>query len=315
MKLGPPAASVFLSVACFVSAAGQAAEGPGEYKISTDARNVVLPTTVIDRKGEFVNGLTEQNFQVFDDGKPQEIRYFSHNDIPVTIGLVVDSSGSMRPKRGDTVLAALHFVRVSNPRDEMFVVNFNERVELGLPAGIPFAGDVSTLRAALINKPCTGRTAMYDALAVALDHLSAGSCDKKALVLVSDGGDNASRRGFQEVLAAAQKSNAIIYTIGLFDPDDPDRNPGILKKLAKATGGEAYLPEKTAELGEIATHIAQDLRHQYTLAYAPSTSARSSYHRVQVVATAPGQSRLSARTRPGYFLPERAPQETKRVEP
>jgi Ca-activated chloride channel homolog len=303
-----------LPITSLAVAAGQATDTTGEYKITTDVRNVVLPTTVVDRKGDFVSGLTQENFKVYDDGKPQEIRYFAHSDIPVTIGLVVDSSDSMRSKRTDTVIAALYFVRLSNPQDEMFVVNFNDRPEFGLPAGVQFAGDALTLRAALLNQPCRGRTAMYDALAAALDHLSSGSRDKKALVLVSDGGDNASRRGFQEILDAAEKSNAIIYTVGLFDPDDPDRNPGILKKLAKATGGEAYRPETTAQLGEIATHIAKDLRNQYTLAYAPSSAARSAYHRVQVVATAAGHSRLSARTRSGYFAPEHERQEPKRVE-
>ena len=303
-----------LSVASLAVAAGQATDSADQYKISTDVRNVVLPITVVDHKGEFVDGLTRENFKVYDDGKPQEIRYFSHADIPLTIGLVVDSSGSMCPKRSDTVLAALHFVRLSNPRDEMFVINFNERVQAGLPPGEAFAGDIPELRAALLNKPCAGKTAMYDALADALDHLSSGSRDKKALVLVSDGGDNASRRSFEEVLNAALKSNAVIYTIGLFDPGDPDRNPGVLRKLAKATGGEAYLPEKRSQLADIATHIAKDLRNQYTVAYAPSNPAQSEYHKVQVIATVPGRSRLSARTRPGYFATGREPQESRKAD-
>lgn len=303
-----------LSVASLAVGAGQVTDSSDEYRISTDVRNVVLPITVVDRKGEFVDGLTRENFKVFDDGKPQEIRYFSHADVPLTIGLIVDSSGSMCPKRSDTVLAALHFVRVSNPRDEMFVINFNEHVQTGLPPGQAFSNDIASLRMALLNKPCAGQTAMYDALAAALDRLASGSRDRKALILVSDGGDNASRHSFQQVLDAALKSNAVIYTIGLFDPDDPDRNPGILKKLARTTGGEAYLPEKTSQLSEIADHIAKDLRNQYTVAYIPSNPAGSNYHKVQVFTTAPGRPRLSARTRPGYFAPGREPRESTRAE-
>jgi VWFA-related protein len=226
----------------------------------------------------------------------------------VTIGIVVDSSGSMKEMRNDTVVAALHFVRLSNPDDEVFVVNFNENISFGLPEGEPFTTNAAQLRDALLSHPCTGKTALYDALAAALERLSQGSRDKKALILVSDGGDNASGRSFQAVLEMAQKSNAIVYPIGLFNESDHDRNPGVLKKLARATGGEAYLPREAKELGGIAEHIAKDLRKQYTLAYVPSIEAAGGvYRRIQVTAAAQGHSRLTVRTRPGYFAPDRRP--------
>lgn len=281
----------------------QSPDDQQDFRISANVENVVLPVTVVDHKGEFIQNLSERDFKVYEDGRPQRISYFSHRDIPVTVGIVVDSSGSMRSKRSDTVLAALHFVRLSNPDDQVFVVNFNEHVSFGLPENEPFTDNTNQLRDALLSRPCTGETALYDAVAAALQRLLQGSRDKKALILVSDGGDNASERSFQDVLQMAQQSNAIVYTIGLFDEGDPDRNPGMLKKLARATGGEAYLPNETKELRPIAEHIARDLRNQYTLVYVPSSHEHDGvYHRIQVTAAAPGHSgKLFVRTRTGYY--------------
>ncbi|MGE5645451.1 MAG: VWA domain-containing protein [Acidobacteriota bacterium] len=288
-------------VCCGLSFAEPQAEESG-YRVSASVENVVLPVTVLDRKGEFVPGLAAENFAVFEEGRPQQIRHFSHRDIPVTIGIVVDSSGSMRSKRNDTVLAALHFLRVSNPEDEVFVVNFNESVTFGLGDAEAFTNESTRLRDALLARPCSGKTALYDALTAALKRLAGGSRDKKALILVSDGGDNASGARFEDVLELARKSDALIYTIGLFAEDDPDRNPGVLKKLAKATGAEVYLPRDTTELKGIAEHIAGDLRNQYTLVYVPAAHERTGeYRRIQVTAAAPGLGKLSVRTRPGYY--------------
>jgi VWFA-related protein len=263
---------------------------------------VVLHATVQNHKGILVSGLGKDNFQVYEDGVLQQIDYFSHEDIPVTVGLVVDNSGSMGSKRSDVIAAALAFARSSNPQDQMFVVNFNEHVSFGLPDNTPFTDQVVELEVALSRIKADGETALYDGVAVALEHLKKGNRDKKVLIVVSDGGDNASKHNLGQVMAMAGQSDAIIYTLGLFDEDDPDKNPGVLKQLAKATGGEAFLPESLKEVVPICEQIAHDIRNQYTLAYAPANRKQDgAYRAIAVKAGSPGRGRLFVRTRAGYY--------------
>ena len=210
---------------------------------------MVLHATVTDRQGGFVSDLGEQDFEVYENGVPQRIRLFKNEDIPVTVGLVVDHSTTMRPKLAEVTAAARTFVRSSNREDEMFVVNFNEIVSLGLPRTIRFTDSTAELENAIATAPAGGQTALYDAIAKALEELQAGSRDKKVLIVVSDGGDNASARSLAQVMKLAEQSSAVIYTVGVFDEDDPDRNPGVLKRLAQATGGEAFLPGQTQRSG------------------------------------------------------------------
>jgi VWFA-related protein len=265
---------------------------------------VVLHATVLDRKNALVSGLGKENFQIFEDGVLQQIKYFSHEDIPITVGLVIDNSGSMGPKRSEVIAAALAFARSSNPRDQMFVVNFNEKVSFALPDKTPFTDNVAQLEVALSRVAATGQTALYDAIDVALDQLSKGDRDKKVLVIVSDGGDNASKHKLESVLAKAKRSDAIIYSIGIFDEQDGDRNPRVLRRFAEETGGETFLPESVKEVVPICERIARDIRSQYTLAYVPAnTSPDGTYRVVQVRAGAMRQGRLSVRTRGGYFAP------------
>jgi VWFA-related protein len=275
----------------------------GAFRISTNVERVVLPVTVADRQDRAVPNLTKDNFRVYDDGRLQAVRDFFYRDTPLTVGLVMDSSTSMGPKRDNAILAALSFVRLSNPEDEAFVVSFNEKVSFGLSK--PFSADPGQLGAAFLDLPCRGRTALYDAVVAATEHLSGGTRDKKALIVVSDGGDNVSRYRLRQTIEAIQRSGAIVYAIGLFDADDPDRNPGVLKQLARPTGGEAFFPESPRELPGILARIAQDLRSQYTITYAPAAEARDGrYHRIQVIAAASGSGRrLAVRTRAGYYAP------------
>jgi VWFA-related protein len=262
---------------------------------------VVLHATVTGRQGGFVSDLAEGDFEVFEDGKPQTIRLFKNEDVPVTVGLVVDQSTSMRPKLAEVSAAARSFVHSSNPDDEMFVVNFNERVWRGLSGAIRFTNDTVALGNAITTRPPGGLTALYDAIVEALDGLQAGARDKKVLIVVSDGGDNASKGTLAQVMKLAEQSSAVIYTIGLFDEDDEDRNPGVLKRLAQATGGEAFLPSQLAEVAPICERIAQDIRHQYTIGYVPASVARNgAYRAIRVVARAKGRG-LSVRTRTGYI--------------
>lgn len=282
---------------------------PGdEYTIKVNVDVVVLRATTQDRKNILVSGLTQNDFQVYEDGVRQPIKYFSREDVPVTVGLVVDNSGSMKPKRHDVIAAALAFARSSNPQDQMFVVNFNEKVSFGLPGNIAFTDQVPQLQVALSRVAADGETALYDAIAAALDHLKKGDRDKKVLVVISDGGDNASKHKLAQIMTLAGEPNAMIYTIGVFDDQDADRNPGVLKRLAKETGGESFLPESLTEITPICERIARDIRNQYTIAYIPTNRKRDGTYRVvQVKASAPGYGRLSVRTRTGYFAPSALP--------
>ena len=270
------------------------------FRISVDVALVVLPATVTDRQGGFVSNLGEQDFEVYENGVKQHIRLLRNEDIPVTVGMVVDQSTSMRPKLAEVSAAAQTFVRSSNPEDEMFVVNFNEHVSLGLPGAVRFTNDTVQLARAIVTRPAGGQTALYDAIAKALEELQAGSRDKKVLVVVSDGGDNASARSLAQVMKLAGQSSAVIYTIGVFDEDDQDRNPGVLKRLARATGGEAFFPGQLSDVAPICDRIARDIRHQYTIGYVPSNLTRNAgYRTIRVVARAKGRE-LSVRTRTGY---------------
>jgi len=263
---------------------------------------VVLHATVRNRKGVLVSGLNKDNFQVYEDGVPQHVKYFNHEDIPVTVGLIVDNSGSMRPKRPEVIAAALAFARSSNPEDQMFAVTFNENVTFGLPRDQPFTDKAVHLEAALSRIAADGMTALYDAVAAGLEHLKKGNRGKKVLLVVSDGGDNASHHDLAHVMAMAGQPDAIIYTIGLFDPQDPDRNPRVLKELAKATGGEAFLPRSVRDVIPICQRIARDIRNQYTLVYVPTNKKPDGAYRViEVKAGAKDRGRLQVRTRAGYY--------------
>ena len=228
------------------------------------------------------------------------------------MGLVVDHSTTMRRKLAEVSAAARTFVRSSNREDEMFVVNFNEKVSLGLPGTIRFTNSTAELENAITAAPAGGETALYDGIAKGLEELQAGSRDKKVLIVVSDGGDNASAHSLAQVMKLARQSSAVIYTIGIFDEEDPDRNPGVLKRLAAATGGEAFFPDELSEVVAICERIARDIRRQYTIGYVPSNPAPDgTYRAIRVLARAKGHGRLSVRTRSGYLAGGAPPIEEK----
>ncbi|MGA2725483.1 MAG: VWA domain-containing protein [Bryobacteraceae bacterium] len=267
-----------------------------------DVNLVVLHAIVRDRKGGLASGLPKENFHVFENGAPQEVRVFQHEDVPVAVGLIVDNSGSMGPKRKDVTAAALAFVRSSNPRDEMFVVNFNERVSFGLPDTQLFSASAAELERALNGVRANGKTALYDAIDDGLAHLRQATPDKKVLIVISDGGDNASRHTLGQVLEGVERSDAIVYTVGLFDEFDAGRNPAVLRRIARATGGEAFLPEETSRVVPICERIAQDIRNQYTVGYMPSNrKLDNSYRTISVTATGQHGEKLLVRTRAGYI--------------
>jgi VWFA-related protein len=265
---------------------------------------VILSATVLDRHNALVSGLNKDDFQIYEDGVLQQIKNFSHEDIPVTVGILIDNSGSMGPKRADVIAAAMAFARSSNPQDQMFVVNFNDHVSFGLPPRTPFTDQQDQLRAALSEITTIGQTSLYDGVAAALEHLKQGNRDKKVLILISDGGDNASKHTLAQVIDMAKHSAAIIYAIGIFDEQDGDQNPGVLRRFAKETGGEAFFPESPRDITSICEGIASDIRTQYTLTYVPTVASQDGrYRAIEVKAGTRGRGRLSVRTRTGYSVP------------
>jgi Ca-activated chloride channel family protein len=272
-----------------------------EFTIQTTSRLVLLDVSVKDPAGGFVSGLTKENFKVIENGKPQEISQFSNSDIPVTVGIAVDESGSMRPKRSQVLTAALVFVQASNPMDEMFVVNFNEKARRGLPDRLLFSDDPKELRAALWQGDPEGRTALNDAIEMSLHHSDFGRQAKKALVLISDGGDNHSTHTLAQVKQDVLASLVTIYTVGIYDEDDPEKNEGVLKDLAHVSGGVFYHPNTLEEIVPICRQIAKDIRTRYTIGYVPSLEGKMVRH-LKVEASSPEHPKLNVRSRTSYVF-------------
>jgi Ca-activated chloride channel family protein len=285
----------------------------GQYKIQTQVSLVVLHASVLNDRSVFVPGLKQENFRVFEDKVEQKLAVFKQEDVPVSFGLVIDNSGSMRDKRPQVNAAALTFVKTSNPQDEGFVVNFND--DYYLDTEHDFTSDLNEMRTALERIDARGSTALYDAVIGSLDHLKKGTRDKKVILIVTDGEDNASRHSLENTVEQAQRNDALIYAVGVFSDDDIKHNRRAMKKartalsqLANATGGLAFFPEDANDTEAICTQIAHDIRNQYTLAYYPSNVARDgTFRSVQVEILPPhGSGKLSVRTRSGYYA-SRAP--------
>jgi len=274
-----------------------------QTKIAVSANLVLLPVKVTDGRGTFVSHLKMEDFRVFEDGQLQKLTVFEEGDTPVTVGLIVDHSRSMGAKLPDVVAAVTSFAHSSNSQDEMFVVDFNDDVLIELMRGKAFSNDTKELAEALRAVSARGRTALYDAVSEGLHHLQYGHLEKKALIIISDGGDNASHLKYSQVLAQARQSQALIYSIALIGSDNEEENPGLLRRLCKDTGGIAYFPRAGESVTEVSTQIARDLREQYTLGYAPQNVKRvEAFRKIEVKVGAPDRGRLHARTREGYSL-------------
>src|SRR5712664_1983428 len=274
--------------------------------IKVDVNLVVLHTTVVDDRQRFADGLKSENFRVFEDKVEQKLSVFKREDVPVSMGLVIDNSGSMRDKRPRVNEAALTLVQASNPQDEAFVVNFNDDFYLDLDKD--FTNSIPELKEALERIDSRGSTALRDAILGSLDHLKKASKDKKVLLVVTDGEDNTSHNSLEKTVREIQKTDTVIYTIGLLSEESKKsakRAKRALEEIAKASGGLAYFPENVEDVHNICEQVAHDIRNQYTLAYYPTNTKRDgTFRAVQVEVIPPrGRGKLQARTRNGYYAP------------
>ena len=268
----------------------------------SDTRLVVLHATVVDKNGNLVTNLPQTAFQVYEDGVQQQIKTFKREDIPVSLGLIIDNSGSMRDKRQKVETAALTLVKASNRQDEVFVVNYND--EAFLDTRKDFTNDMKELEEALTKIDSRGGTAMRDALRMSIDHVKEkGKKDKRALLVVTDGNDNASIVTLENLVKSAQQSEVIIYAIGLLSEEDKreaKRAKRALDALAEATGGQSYYPKDMNDVEKIAQQVAHDIRNQYTIAYSPLKQELDGTYR-QIKVEVNGPNRPQVRTRSGYY--------------
>ncbi len=274
--------------------------------IITNVNLVVLHTTVLDDRQRFADGLKAENFRVFEDKVEQKLSVFKREDVPVSMGLVIDNSGSMRDKRPKVNEAAITLVQASNPQDEAFVVNFNDDFYLDLDKD--FTSSVPELKEALERIDSRGSTALYDAIIGSLDHLKKASRDKHVLLIVTDGEDNSSHYSLEKTIRDIQKTDTVIYTIGLLSQESKKsakKAKRALEDIARASGGVAYFPENVEDVHNICQQVAHDIRNQYTLAYYPTNSRRDGSFRTVTVDVVPprGRGKLVARTRNGYYAP------------
>jgi Ca-activated chloride channel homolog len=276
-------------------------DATGGFVFHKDVEEVALHVTVVDKDRHMVSNLDRDAFSVFENGKPQPITSFRHEDIPVAIGIVIDNSGSMREKRDKVNKAALNLVRSSNPQDQVFVVNFSDEHFLDQD----FTSDISKLKEALEKIDARGGTALYDAVVAAWeDELKYAKLQKKVLFVVTDGEDDASRKSLEEAVQYLQVENGpTIYAIGLLgDEEHPKRAKRALQILAERTGGIAFFPKTLDEVDEISRTVARDIRNQYTIGYKSTTpKSDAGFRAVRVDVKAKGYGKLTARTRSGYY--------------
>ena len=284
--------------------ARQATPPAEEQVFRTHSDLVVLHVNVFDGRSDAVPNLPQQAFSIIEDGQPQEISFFSNADVPVAAGLVLDNSGSMIARHHMVVAGSVAFAEASHADDELFAVVFNENVRFGLPPSVAFTKNRVMLRASLARFAPGGKTALYDAVVAALDHLENATHQKRALIVLSDGEDNASRLTEDDMLEKARRSNTIIYTVSSATAGTADDNgrPRVLRRLAEVSGGVAFFPKSDAEVVETFTEIAANIRRGYSIGYVPTNASHDGgFRRVQVRVRTPERSNLTVRARDGYL--------------
>ena len=282
-------------------AAAAAAAAP-QTTFTSDTDLVVLHVNVFDARSDAVPDLPQSAFRVFEDGEPQEMTFFASGDVPVAVGLVLDGSSSMITRRSMVLAGANAFIRASQPDDELFTIHFNEHVQFGLPDTTPFSSHPALLRAAVSRYHAGGMTALHDAVIAALDHLERAANQKRVLVVLSDGEDNASRQTRDRMFDRIRRSNAIVYAVSNASRQvGQDADPRVLRRIAAASGGVAYFPDSDEEVVESFDEIAGNVRRGYLIGYVPRNAAHDGgFRKVTVTVRAPGRSKLTARSREGY---------------
>ena len=285
-------------------------EKPKDFRIGVNVDLVVIHTSITDKNGMFVTGLKKDNFRLFEDNIAQTIQSFSQEDVPVSLGIVLDTSGSMRDKIDKVTQAALAFIKASNPDDEEFLIGFNSEVELLED----FTSDIDMISDTLNNTTVTGGTALYDAIYLAVQKAQTGSKPKKAVILITDGEDRDSYYKLEEMVAKVQESDVQIYSIGFLNaaPDkglfgrwsksEPEKAQDALTRISEETGARAFFPKDIREIDKIVAQVAHELRSQYSISYTSSNSARDgTWRRVKVALDLPIANSLHVRYRSGYF--------------
>ncbi|MEO7652609.1 MAG: VWA domain-containing protein [Bryobacteraceae bacterium] len=266
----------------------------------SDTRLVILPATVVDRSGRLVTDLPQKAFKVYENGIEQPIKIFRREDVPISLGMIVDNSGSMRNKRQKVESSAMTLVKASNPEDEVFIVNFNDEAFLDQP----FTNKLKDLEHGLAKIDSRGGTAMRDAVRMSIDYLKEnGKKDKKVLLVITDGDDNNSSGTLENLVKAAQQTEILIYSIGLLSEEEKreaKRAKRALESIAEATGGHAYFPKGIEDVDKIAQQVAHEIRNQYVIGYSPTNPALDgSFRQIRVIANGPGKPIV--RTRSGYY--------------
>jgi len=274
-------------------------DGP-QPLFKTRADLVVFHVNVFDGKSDAVPHLPQSAFHIIEDGRSQDITFFSDVDVPVAVGLVIDNSGSMITRRKMVLAGGTMFAESSHPEDELFTIVFNEYVRFGLPKLLTFTQSRPLVQASLISQEPGGRTALYDAVVAGLDHLQKATHQKRVLVVLSDGEDNASERSKADMLHRASRSDALIYTIWTGDLAGEPGNRGVLRELSARTGGLSYAPATEETVVKAFKEIAENIRRGYSIGYVPANAtADGEYRRVKIMVRVPGRS-LSVRARDGY---------------
>jgi len=278
---------------------GPSANDNGVFVFRAEAREVTLHATVVDERNRLITNLDKADFAVFENNKPQQIRSFRQEDIPVAIGIVIDNSGSMREKRGEVNKAALNLVKASNPDDQVFVVNFSDEYYLDQE----FTGDVKKLQAALEHVESRGGTALFDAVIASADYLIKSPLQRKVLFVVTDGEDDASQYNLEQAVQRLQQENGpTVYSIGLLGEEKQRKAKKALEVIADRTGGMSFFPPTLDQVDEISRNIARDIRNQYTITYTPTTPKNvGGFRTIHVEAHARPYKKLTVRTRTGYF--------------
>jgi VWFA-related protein len=292
-----------LSVALLTPAASARQDRP---IFKSNSELVVMHVSVRDRGGRYIKGLTKDAFTVIDDGKPQTLDMFSADEVPATVGFLIDNSNSMRPNRERVVASAVAFAKNSHPQDEIFVLTFNDVVRRAWGPAIVEQMDTAAFAKTMLEQiVARGMTAIYDGVIAGLDFLERAQHTRQVLILISDGGDNASHATVDTVIQRVHDSDATLYSVALVDRLVRGGDPGLLKRLAKATGGEFFAPREVDDVPEAFERIATDIRSAYTIAYIPTDNGPGAAERrrrtVRVYVRAPDGRVLNVRTRDGYF--------------